>query len=133
MPGNVGGMAWGGEAFDPIHGLLILPLNRPVAEARLITSNQLHQRVVEEHRNLNGGWGGTLDPASRAFDVETGHELWQGKLPAGARSTPMTYKGRTASNTSSLAPAPGEFRNPPRWAAILWRFRSSQFTRAISL
>ena len=48
---------------------------------------------MEEHRDLNGGWGGTLDPAIRAFDDETGHELWHGKLPAGARSTPMTYKG----------------------------------------
>ncbi len=170
MPGNIGGMAWGGEAFDPIHGLLVLPENRLVAEARLIPRDQLHQRVAEEHRNLSGGWefgeqqgtpyavmrrfllspagtpcnpppwgtllaidvntgdkkwevpignfpkappnsgsitlggpivtagglaimGGTLDPAIRAFDVQTGRQLWQGKLPAGARSTPMTYKG----------------------------------------
>lgn len=33
----------------------------------------------------------TLDQAIRAFDVETGRELWRGDLPAGARATPMTY------------------------------------------
>ena len=170
MPGNIGGMAWGGEAFDPVHHLLILPENRLVAEDRLIPRDQFRQRVEQEHRNINGGWefgdqkgtpyavmrrflwspagtpcnappwgtllaidvntgdkkwevpignfpkgppnsgsitlggpivtagglaimGGTLDPALRAFDVETGRELWKGTLPAAARSTPMTYKG----------------------------------------
>jgi quinoprotein glucose dehydrogenase len=36
--------------------------------------------------------GATLDHFLRAFDVETGHELWRGPLPAGARATPMTYQ-----------------------------------------
>ena len=36
--------------------------------------------------------GGTMDPALRAFDAATGKELWKGKLPAGARATPMTYQ-----------------------------------------
>ena len=36
--------------------------------------------------------GATMDPVLRAFDVETGKELWQGKLPGGARATPMTYQ-----------------------------------------
>lgn len=35
--------------------------------------------------------GATLDRAFRAFDVETGRELWKAELPAGARATPMTY------------------------------------------
>ena len=30
----------------------------------------------------------------RAFDVETGRELWKGKLPTSARATPMTYRSR---------------------------------------
>lgn len=34
---------------------------------------------------------GTLDRAMRAYDVATGKELWRAQLPAGARSTPMTY------------------------------------------
>ena len=36
--------------------------------------------------------GATLDRAIRAFDVETGRELWKAPLPAGARATPMTYE-----------------------------------------
>ena len=32
-----------------------------------------------------------MDHALRAFDVETGRELWKGQLPGGARATPMTY------------------------------------------
>lgn len=27
----------------------------------------------------------------RAFDAETGKELWKGRLPAGGQATPMTY------------------------------------------
>jgi quinoprotein glucose dehydrogenase len=36
--------------------------------------------------------GATLDHVLRAFDVETGRELWKGALPGGARATPMTYQ-----------------------------------------
>jgi quinoprotein glucose dehydrogenase len=38
----------------------------------------------------------TLDRLIRAFDIETGRELWRGELPGGARATPMTFQ-RTAS------------------------------------
>jgi quinoprotein glucose dehydrogenase len=31
------------------------------------------------------------DAYLRAFDIETGHELWKGKLPAGGQATPMSY------------------------------------------
>ena len=37
--------------------------------------------------------GATLDAHVRAFDVETGRELWKYKLPAGGKATPMTYLG----------------------------------------
>lgn len=36
--------------------------------------------------------GATLDRAIRAFDIDTGRELWKADLPAGARATPMTYE-----------------------------------------
>jgi quinoprotein glucose dehydrogenase len=36
--------------------------------------------------------GAAFDHVLRAFDVETGRELWKGPLPAGARATPMTYQ-----------------------------------------
>ena len=34
----------------------------------------------------------TPDPHLRAFDIASGQILWTGTLPAGARSTPMTYE-----------------------------------------
>ena len=33
-----------------------------------------------------------MDPAFRAFDVESGKLLWKTELPAGGQATPMTYK-----------------------------------------
>ena len=40
--------------------------------------------------------GGTMDDYLRAFDTETGAELWKGKLPAGGQATPMTYRSPTS-------------------------------------
>jgi len=50
---------------------------------------------------LTLGSGVTLIAAAqdryiRAFDTQTGHELWRARLPAGGQATPMTYiSGRT--------------------------------------
>ena len=35
-----------------------------------------------------------MDNYLRAFDVETGKELWKAELPAGGQATPMTYRLR---------------------------------------
>src|SRR4051812_28126465 len=35
----------------------------------------------------------TIDRQFRAFDIETGKELWRAALPAGGKATPMTYLG----------------------------------------
>ena len=35
---------------------------------------------------------GTVDASLHALDVETGRELWTGKLPVSGHATPMTYK-----------------------------------------
>lgn len=35
--------------------------------------------------------GAATDNYLRAFDVETGRELWKGRLPAGGQATPMSY------------------------------------------
>lgn len=35
---------------------------------------------------------GTLDYYIRAYDVSTGKQLWQDRLPAGGQATPMTYR-----------------------------------------
>ena len=39
---------------------------------------------------IGAAWDGYL----RAFDTETGNELWKGQLPAPGQSTPMTYRVR---------------------------------------
>jgi quinoprotein glucose dehydrogenase len=35
-----------------------------------------------------------MDDFLRAFDIETGAELWKGRLPAGGQAMPMTYRTR---------------------------------------
>jgi quinoprotein glucose dehydrogenase len=40
----------------------------------------------------SGFIGAAVDNYLRAFDVETGEELWKGELPAGGQATPMTYR-----------------------------------------
>jgi quinoprotein glucose dehydrogenase len=47
--------------------------------------------------------GATLDPAIRAFDVETGKQLWKGGLPASARSTPMTFRAANGKQFIAIA------------------------------
>lgn len=165
VPGNIGGMHWGGVAWDRAHGLLIVPTNNLAAVIRLIP----RERFAEERSagrtgaemtaqkgtpygmsrqflrapsglpctappwgtltaievatgavrwqvplgamfardrgmgslNLRGPIvtagglvfiGASLDSALKAFDVESGAELWQGALPTSARATPMTYQ-----------------------------------------
>jgi quinoprotein glucose dehydrogenase len=38
--------------------------------------------------------GATIDRMFRAFDTETGREIWHAPLPAGGKATPMTYAVR---------------------------------------
>jgi quinoprotein glucose dehydrogenase len=40
--------------------------------------------------------GAAMDGYLRAFDIETGRELWKYKLPAGGQATPMTYRAGPA-------------------------------------
>jgi len=35
-----------------------------------------------------------MDNYLRAFDIDTGDELWKAPLPAGGQATPMTYRPR---------------------------------------
>jgi len=37
--------------------------------------------------------GAGIDAQFRAFDIETGRELWRAELPGGGKATPMTYRG----------------------------------------
>lgn len=171
MPGNIGGLHWGGVAWDRDHGLLIVPANNFPAVIRLIPSgkfaeerkaNRLGTEMTAQKGaqygmsrrllrapsglpctappwgtlaaievstgklrwqvplgempgapegparkggsiNLGGPMvtagglifiGASLDSYLKAFDVETGAELWRGKLPTSSRAVPMTYEVR---------------------------------------
>ena len=48
---------------------------------------------------------GTFDPYFRAFDTDSGKELWKAQLPASGHSTPMTY--RSASGKQFVVIAAG--------------------------
>tara|TARA_R110002074_G_scaffold143733_1_gene290931 strand:- start:431 stop:2518 length:2088 start_codon:yes stop_codon:yes gene_type:complete len=61
-------------------GLLALPWGTPTLGGPVVTK---------------GGVlfiGASMDRYLRAFDVQTGRELWQGRLPATGQATPMTYE-----------------------------------------
>ena len=45
----------------------------------------------------------TLDQRLRAFDIETGAELWSARLPAGGKATPMTFRGRSGTQYVVIA------------------------------
>jgi len=166
FPGNVGGVNWGGAAWDPVRNILLANTNRVAAVMQLIPRADMQAAMKDPHEmawrgefarqrgtpygmhrdwlvapdrlpcnappwgalvafdlktgklrweapignlaagapagsvNLGGpmATGGglvftaaTLDPHLRAFDADTGREVWTVELPASAQSTPMTY------------------------------------------
>jgi quinoprotein glucose dehydrogenase len=54
--------------------------------------------------------GAAMDNYLRAFDVETGDELWKGRLPAGGQATPMTYRLRPGGKQFVVIAAGGHGR-----------------------
>ncbi len=56
--------------------------------------------------------GATMDDYLRAFDVETGAELWKGRLPAGGKATPMTYQLSETGRQFVVIAAGGGLRDP---------------------
>ena len=52
----------------------------------------------------------TLDNFLRAFDTETGEELWRGDLPAGGQATPLTYRSRKGGKQYIVIAAGGHGR-----------------------
>lgn len=54
--------------------------------------------------------GAAMDNYLRAYDVETGKELWKGRLPAGGQATPMTYRLRKDSRQFVVIAAGGHAR-----------------------
>ena len=58
---------------------------------------------------------GTLDRSIRAFDIETGRELWRGQLPSSARATPMTYRTADGRQFVVVAAGGGEIFGAGDW------------------
>ena len=116
IPGNVGGMAWGGAAFDPGSRLLILPVNNLAAEVRLIPRGEFEKKRAAAGRDMTGDWefarqSGTPYGMARRFlrsprgvpctpppfgmlkgiDADTGNVRWSvtlGQLPSIGGSPP---------------------------------------------
>jgi quinoprotein glucose dehydrogenase len=55
---------------------------------------------------------GTIDPYLRAFDSESGKELWKGALPASGHATPMTYAVSTTGKQYVVIAAGGHPKIP---------------------
>jgi quinoprotein glucose dehydrogenase len=58
----------------------------------------------------------TMDDYLRAFDIETGEEVWEAPLPAGGQATPMSYEigGKqyvviSADGHGNLGTTPGDY------------------------
>lgn len=59
-------------------------------------------------------YAGTQDYYLRAIDVETGAELWKGRLPVGAQATPMTYVSPESGRQFVIISAGGARQSPDR-------------------
>ena len=187
VPGNVGGVNWGGAAYDPERHLMIVNTNRLVAWVRMIPRGEYHAETQKQQDNRIYGefgdqapapygmyraflfspsgapcnappWGttvavdlvyrkegvgdtaghdgpgkatgsinlggpmvtagglvftsATIDPVLRAFDSETGKELWSYQLPAGGQATPMTYTVRGTQYVVIAAGGHGKLGTP---------------------
>ena len=75
----------------------------PLGTMTSVLSPELAQQTKPDWGSVNIGGatataggvvfiGAALDRRLHAYDIETGRELWQGELPAGAKATPMTYR-----------------------------------------
>ncbi|MCX8572124.1 membrane-bound PQQ-dependent dehydrogenase, glucose/quinate/shikimate family [Aminobacter sp. MET-1] len=59
-------------------------------------------------------YAGTQDYYLRALDVETGKELWKGRMPVGAQSTPMTFVSHESGAQYVVISAGGARQSPDR-------------------
>jgi quinoprotein glucose dehydrogenase len=70
--------------------------------------------------------GATTDKYLRAFDAETGEEVWTERLPYTANATPMTYRLRPDSKQFVVVAAGGHGWSEPGDAVIAWTLREKE-------
>jgi quinoprotein glucose dehydrogenase len=66
--------------------------------------------------------GAAFDSYFRAFDIETGNELWKAKLPAPGEATPMTYRIRPSGKQFVVIAAGGHGKLPMKLGDSLVAF-----------
>lgn len=64
-------------------------------------------------------YAGTQDYYLRAIDVATGEELWKGRLPVGAQTTPMSYVSPESGRQFVVVSAGGARQSPDRGDYII--------------
>jgi quinoprotein glucose dehydrogenase len=52
--------------------------------------------------------GAALDRSLHAYDIETGRELWRGRLPASGKATPMSYRSGSGEQFVAIAVGGGD-------------------------
>jgi quinoprotein glucose dehydrogenase len=69
--------------------------------------------------------GAAMDDYLRAFDIESGEELWKGRLPAGGQATPMSYRVRPGGKQYVVIAAGGHGRGGTRLGDFIVAFALS--------
>lgn len=64
-------------------------------------------------------YAGTQDFYLRAMDIETGEEVWKGRLPVGAQATPMSYVSPTTGKQYIVIVAGGARQSPVRGDQVI--------------
>jgi quinoprotein glucose dehydrogenase len=120
FPGNIGGMAWGGAAWAPALGYLIVPTNRLAAVVRLIpraefqTESQRKDRLGVEFAPQHG----TPFGMSRQFLLSP-QRIPCNPPPWGALSAVDTASGKIAWEVPlGITPWLSEHADAPKWGTI---------------
>jgi quinoprotein glucose dehydrogenase len=116
VPGNVGGMAWGGIAYDRVNDLLIMPVNNIAAEVRLVARDRVD--AERQAGRLSGEFEYHPQPATRYGMVRRFLLAPGSHLPC----TPPPW-----GTLAAIRPATGEVA----WQVPLGQFPSTRSTPAL--
>jgi quinoprotein glucose dehydrogenase len=110
-PGNVGGVNWGGAAYDPARHLMVVNTNRLVAWMKLIPRAEYEAEVKKDQDNRIFGEFGGQEPS--AFGMYRTFMFSPSKTPCNAPPWGTTaavdlYSGKIAWNVSLGTMVPGK-------------------------